>query len=213
MIYVNSRPLNRFAPAAPQPDRFFQHTHTPEDGKAVLEMLSSSYALIKDGERDETVFTVPGRSEYVLRVAREEDEGGELEMRTRLGEDGKLGHWERTVREKMPLRRGLRARIGQRIPRLKPALMTYEDPRSLAEAFSKKTRAVNTHVRRRVYGDDTVQAAFSEYTLPDVEGGPVAVSTLTIRSENPETLRQLLATLGVSETSSESVQDVLLRAA
>ena len=213
MIYHNNRPLNRFAPAAPQPARFFEHAHAPSDTSSLLQRLESHLELVGDKQREESVFTVPGRSEYVLRVAREEDEGGELEMRTRLGEDGKLGHWERTVREKMPLRRGLRARIGQRIPRLKPALMTYEDPRSLAEAFSKKTRAVNTHVRRRVYGDDTVQAAFSEYTLPDVEGGPVAVSTLTIRSENPETLRELLATLGVSETSSESVQDVLLRAA
>ena len=213
MIYHNNRPLNRFAPAAPQPARFFEHAHAPSDTSSLLQRLESHLDLVGDKQREESVFTVPGRSEYVLQLVQEEGEEERFEMHTRLGEDGKLDHWERTVRETLPLRRGLRASIGQRIPRLKPALMTYETADDLAAAFSKKTRAVSTTVRRRVFGNDTVTAALSEYTVMDVETGPVAVATLTVRSENPDALRQVLSDLDIGEADCVNVETVLREAA
>jgi|GEM_PF-2762777 len=197
MLYVDNRPVNRFA-KAPTRNRFYQFRQFV-DG-AVIDQLRGLCESVDSRTTHDEMFLIPGRDEHVVKIV----DGETFAMRTLMGRDAGVEEWEVDARESLPIRRGLSAVIGARVPRLRTALMTFMEAEPLSDAMAKKSRRFNssTSVEELKFGEVTVLI-----TQHEIHGE--GTRSVVLRATSPDAIRDALKTLPLEASEGSNLNDFL----
>ena len=197
MIYVDSRPVTRFAKPGLRP-RFYQFRQfVGLDQIAEVEALGE---LVQTTERFEEVFLIPGRDEHVVKLIDNET----FSMRTLLDRKKNIEHWEVTAREPLPLRRGLSAMIGARVPRMRAALMSFVDAEKLSEAMAKRLKRIQSQTTIREFAAGEVKIFHVKQRIEEDE-----VHSVVLRADSPDYLHGIVAKLPLEPQDGQNLGDYL----
>ena len=197
MLYVDNRPVNRFA-KAPTRNRFYQFRQFV-DG-VVVDQLRDMCEPVETRKNHDEMFLIPGRDEHVVKIVN----GETFAMRTLMGRDAGVEEWEVDARETLPIRRGLSAVIGARVPRLRTALMTFMDAEPLSDAMAKKSRRFNssTSVEELKFGEVTV-------LITDHEIHGEGTRSVVLRATSSEAICEALKVLPLDKEQGSNMNDFL----
>jgi hypothetical protein len=155
---------------------------------------------VETRKNHDEMFLIPGRDEHVVKIVN----GETFAMRTLMGRDAGVEEWEVDARETLPIRRGLSAVIGARVPRLRTALMTFMDAEPLSDAMAKKSRRFNssTSVEELKFGEVTV-------LITDHEIHGEGTRSVVLRATSSEAICEALKVLPLDKEQGSNMNDFL----
>lgn len=197
MLYVDSRPVTRFTKPGLR-RRFYQFRQFVEGD--VIKAIRKVGEPVRKVERMEEVFIVPGRDEHVVKII----DGERFAMRTLLDRKKGIEHWEVDAQESLPIRRGLSAIIGARVPRLRTALMTFIEPAKLSTAMAKRTKRFESDTKIEEMRVGEVKLYLCAHAID----GELSHSVV-LRADTPESIREVMESLPLSPEQSANLNAYL----